>query len=1628
MALRFRISSYLCALNALLKKLWKISKYVLLSLLVLLLTAIIVVRIPAVQQYVARQAAGWLSEKLKTEVKVEGFSLSFLDKLSLDGILIRDLNKDTLLYTGHLEVNLTDWFIFKEEKELKYIGLKDAYIYLNRPKNDSVWNYQFIAAAFSSKDQASKDSGSGFNFSLKKAVLENVHFISRDLWVGEDQEAHVQQLSIDVRNVDFKQRRIIIDQIMIANSSYGLRDYKGGRPAHLKPKRVQAIDTTPFNPDGWQLALHKIEIKDSRFFLDNPDEPAGQPGLYYEWKMDINPIQLRAEDIKVIGDTLTGDLKFLSAKDRSGVVIKEMRAKVTVSPKLSECKALYLETNNSVLQDYYAMHYERFPDFIDYMSKVRMEGRFKNAQVAMDDITFFAPEMALFKGMVVSLDGKGGGTVDKLYANEVTINDGRSELAVGDFSMEGLPDIDRTFMSFQNSTLKTTGANLLHYFPAIAQDNTINWLALKNIDAPFELIGSVNSFNVKTDVSSGLGKLAVNGNFNYLLEGIPEYEAKLGLNNFQLGGFINTDLVNRASGNFAISGKSFDSKQLQVKTEGKFDLIETKTYALHNLGINGLLSPGQFDGKFEVHDENAVLQFEGSIKNLLSKPEGDLKADIKHLNLKAFGLVEDQTTLAGLLEGHFDGLSVDQMLGEATLKQMTVKRDADILDIDSIYLKSLVEDDIRYLYLGTSNLSARLWGDYKIVELPQTINHFLSKYLPNYFTAPVKYDPDQLIYFDVNARNINDLLSIFSKDIQLPRGGSVAGTLNVATDQVTIDAFLPEVGLNGVHMDSLFVKGTGGQQSFDLTAGTATLGYGANTFLNRIDLTASLADNLLQFKMTTATLDEFGNATLNGKGELLGDKVVINILPSQIFVNNNTWTIPAGNEIVYNDGRLNIANFEINSDNQHIYINKSANAEDAAHIELINLGIAPVSRLLQLDQLVSGGNISGEVDVVHILDNPVLNFSLSSNDVKVQGEPIQSLRLKGRYEQEHSMLYLDDYTGVADKDGKMSVSGSWALGSRNVNAMSGLVNFDKANLVWLSPVLKGYVNQLEGRITGKVMLNGNADKLNTEGQLQLTEVKVRPEVLGERYSIPSGLIVVKPDEIDLGNLEVRDMQDNIAKVSGVIRHQNLVSYDFDARVKSDKFRVLNLASPEVGQYYGTIDAKLDARITGAATDIKVQAALEPLEHSSLVIPLDFSSDVGTYNYIKFKKTDEQLFAWRKKKLKFSNKYNIRIDAVINNNLSTNIVMDPKTNDELFSRGEGNIVMEIPSDGDIKLNGNYKIESGHYNFAFRQMQILNYNREFNIVPGSTIVWSGDLYDAHLNVTGITTVKARLYDLIANEVNRVNLSQQEIADAQLAQMINVRLRASNTLQNPDIDFKIELTENRSIGTYAYQKLERLNTDETQLLTQVASLLLLDQFAPPEGFMNNTAAVSSGTLNNVTDIVSSVASSQLTNWANKLFRVEDLHVGVRYKNYNLNNSLNNGGNPGSIDYLNRNEAKLSVRKNFLNNRLLVDVGGVYDWGRPSQVGSGGSYTSNLAGDFMAQYLIRRDGRVRFNIFRTSNYDALFQQNISRQGVGLSYRRSFNNVWELFGLARKAMANDSTQKADTLVPTAVPVDTIKK
>ena len=57
-----------------------------------------IVQTSSFQTYLGRKATDWLSKELKTELKIDRISIDFFNSINLNGLLIKDLRNDTLVY------------------------------------------------------------------------------------------------------------------------------------------------------------------------------------------------------------------------------------------------------------------------------------------------------------------------------------------------------------------------------------------------------------------------------------------------------------------------------------------------------------------------------------------------------------------------------------------------------------------------------------------------------------------------------------------------------------------------------------------------------------------------------------------------------------------------------------------------------------------------------------------------------------------------------------------------------------------------------------------------------------------------------------------------------------------------------------------------------------------------------------------------------------------------------------------------------------------------------------------------------------------------------------------------------------------------------------------------------------------------------------------------------------------------------------------------------------------------------------------------------------------------------------------------------------------------------------------
>ena len=103
---------------------------------------------PPVQTWLVSKVTSRLSKDLHTSITIRSVDFSLFNKMLLNDVLIKDHDNDTLLYAGTVKVNITDWWFFKDQAQLQYIGLRDAIIRIQRRIQILVWNYKFSPLFF----------------------------------------------------------------------------------------------------------------------------------------------------------------------------------------------------------------------------------------------------------------------------------------------------------------------------------------------------------------------------------------------------------------------------------------------------------------------------------------------------------------------------------------------------------------------------------------------------------------------------------------------------------------------------------------------------------------------------------------------------------------------------------------------------------------------------------------------------------------------------------------------------------------------------------------------------------------------------------------------------------------------------------------------------------------------------------------------------------------------------------------------------------------------------------------------------------------------------------------------------------------------------------------------------------------------------------------------------------------------------------------------------------------------------------------------------------------------------------------------------------------------------------------
>lgn len=1582
------------------------------------LAIIIAFNIPAVQNYCAHEAANYLSEKLNTEVKIGSFRLTISRNILLQDVLVRDFNRDTMIAAQKIDVHFSGTALLRKEILVKGIALEGAYFHMQRDTN-GVMNLNEVFALKKNKNKTKKKlQPIGMNVEVKELSLLKTHFDYTDNKSGTIVRVDVGRMLAKLNDLGLNNGKMNLHSLTMVNPAVDI--IINPRPHH---KTNDTLKPVHFMFGDFKIEFGRVLLTNASVRINNIQKLQNPVGMDYN-HLDIRTINLNVTKGWLNRDTIIASIRQFSAREKCGLVLSNLRTEALVTPHQIECKKLMLQTPNSLVANYIFLQYTHFHDFNEFITKVRMKGDFVNSKVALKDINYFAKKLTAIQHNTIMLSGKIDGRVNNLRGRDMELRTASATYFKGNFFTFGLPDVFETSLNLRVTKLATNARDIQSLFPSVKLPENVSRLG--NINFTGNLDGFLTDIFSQGKFTTAIGSASTNLSFKYDKKtSQSSYKGNLALNEFDLGKFTGSEAtLGTITAVADINGKGLKLEDIEAQINGTVKSIFLMKYNYQNASVNGLFKQKTFVGKLNLRDKNIDFDFDGMANLKSNNPEFNFTSTIRNANLQALNLSAQPLTIGADLSSNFSGKSIDEITGTIVLRNLRLANNDTAAFVDFVQLQAYDEGNRKKSLLLKSKIAeAEIDGYYSFSKLAATLKNIAERTFTESKTFQMESATAEEFSFTARIYEPGPLTRFIHPDFKLIRNSKIQGTVSSQLSQISLNGFIPELQWGKVNLQRTKFSSGIIQKELDTYLSCDNIFLNDSLLVDSLKIEAHNEINGFLLKIFALDKNHQNSANLTADLYPQGNSLKLQMRPSEVWLSDKRWQFSPNNEIVISGKKITSKNFVFANNDQSISLDAYLKNDSSTsfNINFNKLVLSDFTKLFMPKDAGISAEINGIAKIEDVFAVPSIIADVQANDVKLGEVNIGNIALQSELEQERNRIVINSQINGNGND--VRAYGYYSL-ERTKPEMNVVFDLRKLSLSFLNyPFFKLYVKDTYGNASGKLQLQGVAPKLALTGKLKIDTAAVTVSYLNTRYALSNQEVSLTENNINLNFIAIEDINNdekNKATANGKIYHSWFKNFGIDLRVSTFNAMMLNTNEQLNPVFYGKAFASGNISFKGLFNDMTIRANVKTMPGTHVNLPIRNTKETNKYSFFQFvdKKADS-LKIEQKQKLKLNGlTFILELEATPDGKID--IVLDPIAGDILSSTGKGNIKLEIPKVGDVTMYGTYEVAKGDYLFTLQNI----INKRFKMEPGGTINFTGDIYQAQLNVDAVYDVRTSTYDLISDFFERsssTGSSQQSEAETRARSRIPVKLlmKLSGVLSAPNVAFDIRAIDpDPSIKNLVENRLQIIRNNETELNKEVFGLLVMNRFLPPGNTLNNavgTDAIGGGVANTLGEFISSQLSLYLNNFFSNF--VNDFDVNFGYRQYNQQGATANGSEDPSLDT--RRELQLALTKRFFNDRLSLSAGGNVDFGNTTVVDNTGTgtnrvATANVAGDFQIEYKLDKDGTWRAKAFNRTDYDNFNLRNRNRTGVGISFRKDFDRIKDLFKKKKKKNVKTVTPDAE--------------
>lgn len=1338
---------------------------------------------------------------------------------------------------------------------------------------------------------------------------------------------------------------------------------------------ISAFDDGKPSSGKFLMTVDKLEAKNSRFSVTDYNKPK-------PIDVDFTKLNTTLTAFKVKGPNVYSKINAMTFHDHRGLVVKSLTSDFTYTKQNIRLANLVTKTENSTYDGDVLLSYER-KDFADFNNKVFFDFNTRNAKISSSDVKYFYSEMG--RNQEFKFSGKLSGTLNDFRAQNFKLTDGHS-IIDGDINFKNLfakPKEGEFYMKGKFNRVVTSYDKLKALLPKLGNQIPTNAKKLGEFTIKGDAEVTPNKVNSQFEMFTKLGKVTGDLVIDNMKTNIDnaDYSGTIGLEKFDLGTFINRKDFGKVTTTVDVEGKGFTQKYLNTTFAGDVKEFYYNGYNYKNILVDGHFKKPYFEGKLDINDPNLLMNFDGIVDLGKRANLYDFTADVGYANLEKLNFIKNETSIfKGKIHSKVSGTNLNNLTGSVLAQNVSYQNSKDTYSFEDLTLTSNFNaQNERNIVLSTPNtIKAKIDGKYDVNQIKSLFTNAVGSLYRNYKLDKVKRG--QYIKFDF--KEFNRLMEIIYPKVVFDQEATVFGNINGDDNDLKVNLQSKFIEGFNVHLDNVNLQVDNKNPLY-------------NTYLE-IDSIKTKYYKVREFSMINTRSNDTLSFRTEFKGGNLGNdfynlnlfhtinkdkKNVVGFNKSEMMFKNFLWYInekeDTNNQIVFDNNfkDVHFNDITISHENQYVNLNGIINGLKEKDIKLtfheVNLSkITP-----DVEEFVFEGNVNGDVYLKqsNAIYQPKANLTIDK--LVLNDNELGNLALNIEGDNEFEKFLID--AGIENENFK-SLNAQGAIEIKNNESVLDLdLDFKKFNLGILSKVAGDILSNVRGDVSGKAKIKGKINDLDYNGTLLVDNAGFGIPYLGVDYAFDNQTeVLVDKSSFTVSNTAVIDTKYKTkGNFSGVISHKKFGNWKLDLNVNSKNILALDTKDHEDAAFFGTAFMDGEVSIAGPTNALVIKVDAKSQKGTDIKIPINDATASEENNFIHFITKNEK-YGISDSKDKTNKDYNglqMFFDFKIDKNAKIGIILDRETGHGMEGVGDGDLTFRIDTKGTFNMWGDFVVAKGTYNFKYGGFL----DKKFTVNKNGYISWSGDPYNASLNLEAVYNTSANPGILLDNTAS---VNQKTPVD--------VVISVKGTILNPEPDFNISFPQ---VSSVIRGEIENKLSDKDTRSKQALVLLSTGSFLSSEGlsFAQSTSFAY--------ETASSILGNLFNDGSGKM------NFGINYYQADRNALNPTDG---------RVVATLTTQLNdriTINGKVGVPVGGVTE--------------STIVGNFEMQYRVNEDNTMRLRVFNRENDITYIGQGVGyTQGMGVYYEVDFDTFSELiqniFKTKIKREKSNSEKKEDSNLP----------